>query len=76
MNKPNMIKCENCYRMAHKTIYLGSLSDQGELFYRNVNATYTCLVSQSFTLMHDCGFTIQIESGIIKAPLSSIAMNG
>lgn len=75
MNEPHLIKCEHCY-LDGKTVYLGSLSSQGNFLIRNnhsghVKTTYTCIMSESFTLIHDCGFTIKVESGIITQEQAS-----
>lgn len=76
MNNPQLIKCEQCAREG-KNIYLGSLSAQGNFLIRNEynflkvkHETYTCIMSSSFTLVHDCGFTIKVESGIITQELA------
>lgn len=82
MNDPRLIKCEHCAKKG-KNIYLGSLSSQGNLLIRNEykflkvqHETYTCILSESFTLIHDCGFTIKVESGIITQELASPILNG
>lgn len=69
MNNPQLIKCDHCATEG-KTVYLGSLSSQGNFLIRtnhssHQRASYTCIMAESFTLIHDCGFTIKVESGII-----------
>ena len=79
MNEPQLIKCEHCYEDG-KTIYLGSLSSQGNFLIRNnhsghAKTSFTCIMSANFTLMHDCGFTIKVESGIILKEQASPYVN-
>lgn len=80
MNNPQLLKCEQCSTEA-KTIYLGSLSSQGDLIFRNSHAKhqvaeYSCIMSDSFTLVHSCGFTIKVESGRIIQECVSPTLNG
>ena len=80
MNNPQLVKCEQCYQEG-KTVYLGSLSSQGAFLIRNnhsghAKTSYTAIMSESFTMIHDCGFTIKVESGIIISELASPILNG
>lgn len=73
MNEPKLIKCDNCATEG-KIVFLGSLSSQGEFLIRypasrHQQSSYSCIMSNSFTLIHNCGFTIQVESGIIQTKL-------
>ncbi len=80
MNEPHLIKCEQCYQEG-KTVYLGSLSSQGAFLIRNnhsghTKTSYTCIMSESFTMIHECGFTIKVESGSITTERPSSIFNG
>ncbi len=69
MNSPQMLKCEKCSKLMHANIYLGSLTSQGDLIMKQ-HKSFTCIQTENLVLIHDCGFTIRIESGIIKTELS------
>lgn len=80
MNNPRLIKCEQC-STEDNLVYLGSLSSQGNLILRSKhaghkNTSFTQIISESFTLQHECGFTIKVESGMIITEQASPILNG
>ena len=80
MNNPQLLKCEKCSTQ-DKSVYLGSLSSQGDFIFRNSHAKhqiaeYSCIMSDSFTLVHSCGFTVIVKNGIIIPERVSPSING
>lgn len=75
MINPQLLKCDQCSRIMQTNIYLGSLTSQGDIIMKQ-HKSLTCIQATEFTLIHDCGFTIKITSGIVQPELSPQITHG